>query len=170
MIGSGVRSPLASSCGRLFDAVAALTGLAPAENDYEAEAAMRLEAAASNRSRGGYPFLVGAGPSPHFVSFRTMIEAILRDVRKGTSPAVISARFHETLARAAAAVAVEARRDRRVGTVVLGGGVFLNRKLLVRTRAALEREGFEVLVPERYSPNDEAISVGQAAFGLAASL
>jgi len=166
MIGRGVRSPRSSSCGRLFDAVAALTGLAPVENEYEAEAAMRLEAAAAPGRHRAYPIgLIGGDPM--MISFAPMIRALLDDLGQGASPGIISARFHETLAATAVEVARIVQKKRGIGTVVLGGGVFLNRRLLDRTETRLTRAGFRVLKPRQYSPNDESISVGQIAFALA---
>jgi hydrogenase maturation protein HypF len=166
MIGRGVRSPRSSSCGRLFDAVAALIGLAPIENEYEAEAAMRLEAAAAKGRHRAYPIGLIAG-DPMMISFAPMIKALLADLGQGTSPGIISARFHETLAATAVEVARIVRKKRGIGTVILGGGVFLNRRLLDRTETRLIRAGFRVLKPRQYSPNDESISVGQIAFALA---
>jgi len=167
MIASGLRSPLSTSCGRLFDAVAALTDLAPLENEYEAEAAMRLEAAAGPEG-GAYPFgLRRPQGSPLVVSFVPSVREIASDIRRGVSPSVISAKFHGALARAAVTIAKEARETAGIEAVALTGGVFLNRRLLGRAEAALERNGFQVLRPVAYSPNDESISVGQIAFALA---
>jgi hydrogenase maturation protein HypF len=166
MIVRGTRSPRSSSCGRLFDAVAALIGLAPVENEYEAEAAMRLEAAAAKGRHRAYPISLIAG-DPMVISFAPMIRALLADLDQGTSPGIISARFHETLAATAVEVARIVRKKRGIGTVILGGGVFLNRRLLDRTETRLLHAGFRVLKPRQYSPNDESISVGQIAFALA---
>jgi hydrogenase maturation protein HypF len=166
MIVRGTRSPRSSSCGRLFDAVAALIGLAPVENEYEAEAAMRLEAAAAKGRHRAYPISLIAG-DPMVISFAPMIRALLADLDQGTSPGIISARFHETLAATAVEVARIVRKKRGIGTVILGGGVFLNRRLLDRTETRLLQAGFRVLKPRQYSPNDESISVGQIAFALA---
>jgi hydrogenase maturation protein HypF len=166
MIARGVRSPRSSGCGRLFDAIAALAGLAPGENEYEAEAAMRLEAAAAPGRHRAYPIGLIAG-DPMIISFAPMIRALLADLDHGLSPQIVSARFHETLADAAVKVARIVRQKRGIGTVVLGGGVFLNRRLLERTEAKLIRAGFSVLRSRQYSPNDESISVGQVAFALA---
>jgi len=80
---------------------------------------------------------------------------------------VIAAKFHLSLAGLAADVAVRARREAGVDTAVLCGGVFLNRILLESAVRKLEEKGFRVLRPIAYSPNDEAISLGQTAFALA---
>lgn len=166
MMDAGLRSPLTSSCGRLFDAVSFLCGAAPERIEYEAEAAMRLEALAGRRPAGAYPFVYDAGPVPGRISFAPAIRALVKDLGRGVSPALVAARFHETLARAVLAVAEAARRDHGIETAALAGGVFLNRRLLVRTTELLEKARFRVIRPERYSPGDESLSLGQAAHAL----
>jgi len=166
MIASGTHAPPASSCGRLFDAVSAMTGLAPLRNEYEAEAAIRLEAAAAPGRARPYAFSLSDG-TPKTLSFAPAIRDIVSEVRRGVPPAVVSARFHETLAAAALETAERARFETGIGTVVLGGGVFSNSRLLGRVEERLEKAGFSVLRPLQYSPNDESISVGQVAFALA---
>jgi hydrogenase maturation protein HypF len=151
----------------LFDAVSALTGIAPLRNEYEAEAAIRLEAAAAAGRVAPYPFGLLDG-SPLTLSFDPMIRSIVTDVKRGVPAGKIAARFHETLAVSAVETAKAARKERDVRTVVLGGGVFCNRLLLTRTEELLGKAGFEVLRPLQYSPNDESISIGQIAFALAA--
>jgi hydrogenase maturation protein HypF len=167
MLNRGVRSPLSTSCGRLFDAVAALTGLAPLENEYEAEAAMRLEAAAAAGSPRPYGFDLERGPGPLRISVAPAIRGILADLARGVKPGRIAARFQSTLVRVVATVAGEARVVSGIGTVVLSGGVFLNKKLTEAATGALLKAGFEVLRPVQYSPNDESLSVGQIAHALA---
>ncbi len=165
MTASGLRSPLTSSCGRLFDAVSWLVGLAPQEMEFEAEAAMRLEAAASPENEGHYPFLIERG-EPLEVSLLPAIEALLEDVKGRIPAAVVSARFHETLARAVLGTAQIARRNEGVRDIVLVGGVFLNKKLLESSLRLLKRSGFRVFRPLEYSPNDESLSLGQIAYAL----
>jgi hydrogenase maturation protein HypF len=166
MIEKGIHSPFTSSCGRLFDAVSFLTGLAPPEVEFEAEAPMRLEAVSNRKPRAGYPFELIGNDFPWHVSFTPTIRDIVRDLREGATAAAIGSRFHLTLARAIASVARRARNLVTIDTVVLVGGVFLNRILIERTEEILSREGFRVLRPEKYSPNDESISLGQVAYAL----
>ncbi len=171
MIRKGVQSPTASSCGRLFDAISFLCGTAPAVMEYEAEAAMRLEAAAreSRGRRKAYPVdisrLAAGGRSE--VSFAPLVRAVVRDIQKGVPASRIAAAFHETLARLILRIAEDTRTERGADTVALAGGVFLNRELLERTTGRLARAGFRVLRPSLYSPNDESLSLGQIAWGLA---
>ncbi|HMA54234.1 MAG TPA: carbamoyltransferase HypF, partial [Acidobacteriota bacterium] len=82
---SGFRSPVTSSCGRLFDAVSFIAGTAPERLEFEAEAAMRFEAAADRAYRGRYPIgLTEAGPGrPREISFAPLLRALVRDVKEG---------------------------------------------------------------------------------------
>jgi len=165
----GLRSPLASSCGRLFDAASFLAGTAPERMEFEAEAAMRLEAAADGAYRGTYPVFLSAPEAgrPMEISFGPLIKALVLDIEKGTPVSSVSAKFHDSLAKLIVRVAERARRDHETGTVSLAGGVFLNRRLLERTERLLASKGFRVFRPLVYSPNDESLSLGQIAWGLA---
>jgi hydrogenase maturation protein HypF len=169
MIRRGLRSPLVSSCGRLFDAVSFLCGTAPERIEYEAEAAMRFEAAAEGRAAGAYPvsFSVPEPGRPAEVSFAPLVRAVVRDHEKGVPVRKISSAFHNSLARLILRIAMNTKRERGTDTVVLAGGVFLNRVLLERTRTLLSSAGFRVLRSVLYSPNDESLSLGQIAWGLA---
>jgi hydrogenase maturation protein HypF len=170
MIERGINSPMASSCGRLFDAVSFLVGLAPREMEFEAEAPMRLESAAEEGIRKSYRFAIlndeKRGLSPFQISFSPTIKAILEDLNQGVPVPQISAKFHNTLARVILKVSERARREHCIDTIALTGGVFLNRRLLTTTKHLLDQKGFKTLRPIIYSPNDESISVGQIAYAL----
>ena len=167
MISSGINSPLTSSCGRLFDAVSYLAGLAPVEVEFEAEAPLRLEAVSRPNIKAFYPYEFLTGGEPWQLSFVPTIREIVSDVSRKTPPERIGAAFHRTLAEAIARVSEQARESYGITAVALVGGVFLNRTLLTLASRTLKRRGFEVLRPRQYSPNDESISVGQAAYALA---
>ena len=156
---SGTASPLSSSAGRLFDAVAALCGLR-AEVNYEGQAAAELEAAADPGETGTYPLPATLDP-------RETVLAVARDIDAGVPVRVVGARFHNALAQATALACSEAAEQAGVDVVVLSGGVFQNALLLERTSVALAASGLRVLVPERLPPNDGAISYGQAAIAAA---
>ena len=169
MIRAGLHSPPTSSCGRLFDAVSFIAGTAPERLEFEAEAAMRFEAAADRRGHGLYPVdVIDAGPGrPAELSFASLVRALVADVERGLPVSVIAARFHDTLAALVVRVAEKARRERGTGDVSLAGGVFLNKRFLAATEKGLAARGFRVFRPVLYSPNDESISLGQIAWGLA---
>ncbi|MEA2360060.1 MAG: hydrogenase maturation protein HypF, partial [Solirubrobacteraceae bacterium] len=164
---SGLAAPVNTSMGRLFDAVAALCGVR-AEVSYEGQAAAELEGAAARAAAPGdpYPLDVETGDAV-VLDPRPTIAAIARDVADGIDAGLVGARFHAAVARATArAVDVVAERH-GIATVVLSGGVFQNRLLLDATARRLAERGLRVLVPERLSPNDGAISYGQAAVAAA---
>ncbi|MBA2430267.1 MAG: carbamoyltransferase HypF [Thermoleophilaceae bacterium] len=160
---TGFSSPVTTSAGRLFDAVAALCGLAPRVN-YEGQAAVELEAAADASERGAYPLPISAGAEPPLeLDARETVRAVAEDLARGTRLEAASARFHNGVAAASAHACATIAERHGLATVVLSGGVFQNRLLLERTAAALTAAGLRVLVPERLPPNDGGISYGQAA-------
>ena len=161
---SGLASPVTTSAGRLFDAVAALCGVR-AEVNYEGQAAIELEAAADPSEREAYPL-----PGTDVLDARETIRAILGDLGAGVPVATVAARFHNAVAWAAARACAEIAARDGVDVAVLSGGVFQNRLLLERTAEALEREGLRVLVPRLLPPNDGGIAFGQAAVAAAAAL
>ena len=162
-------SPVTTSMGRLFDAVGALCGVR-AEISYEGQAAVELEALAAMGGRVGAPAyeleLAIAGDSL-VLDPRSLLRAVIADLDAGAAPADVAAGFHGAVARGAVAAACRVASERGLGTVVLSGGVFQNRRLLEGTAAALTRAGLRVLVPERLPVNDGGISYGQAAIAAA---
>ena len=158
---SGVASPLTSSAGRLFDAVAALCGLR-AQVNYEGQAAVELEAlahAGGGASGEGYPLPLSDG----LLDARGTIRAVVADLEAGAEPALVAARFHAGMASGTASACAVLAGARGLDTVVLSGGVFQNRLLLEATTTRLEAAGLRVLRPERLPPNDGGIAYGQAA-------
>jgi hydrogenase maturation protein HypF len=159
MVASGTRSPVTTSAGRLFDAVAALVGLHP-KAGFEGQAAMALEALADPRERSAYPLpLVPAASeiTPALLDWEPLLLALLEDGARGVDASIRSARFHNALVDGIAAVARLAGSPR----VALSGGCFQNRFLLERTRERLAADGFEVLTHRLVPPNDGGIALGQ---------
>ena len=142
-----------SSMGRLFDAVAALCGIR-ATVTFEGQAAIELEALADPLERGSYPLEAD-------LDARDLILAVDRDVAGGVPVGVVSARFHNAVARATALAAIGSGLD----AMVLSGGCFQNRLLTERT---IERAGgLRCLLPRELPPGDGGISFGQAAIAAA---
>lgn len=153
-------SPLTSSAGRLFDAVAALVGVRDAVS-YEGQAAIELEQLADPAEHGSYPVTVTGGPVRQLRGCE-LISAALADLRSGVPVPVISARFHNGLAAAITRTCRLLRNSTGITTVALSGGVFQNSLLQQRTTESLEDHGFRVLVHSRVPANDGGISLGQA--------
>lgn len=164
---SGINSPLTSSAGRLFDAVAALLGVRDTVT-YEGQAAIELEQRADPNEPGAYDAPTH-DDGELVIRSGELVRGAVEDLLDGTPVPVIAARFHNGVAALVARVAVEARDRTGVERVALSGGVFQNVLLLERAVAGLERAGLDVLVHSRVPPNDGGISLGQVAVAAAAA-
>jgi hydrogenase maturation protein HypF len=150
MLERRVQTPLTTSVGRLFDAVASLAGVAQ-QSRFEGQAAMLLERAISGLQTGQCYRLEEGDWAP-------LIASVQADVKSNTSPALIAARFHNALA----AWILEVAERAAVEHVVLSGGCFQNAYLVERAAALLEPRGFKVYTHQRVPPNDGGIALGQA--------
>ena len=175
MLARRLNSPLTSSAGRLFDAVASLTGLRQ-QVRFEGQAAMELEfALESAHTNEAYELPIVASAKDHasrvthhasvLLDWFPLLDGILADLRRNLSPAEISAKFHNALVEAIIRVA------RRFGErrVVLTGGCFQNRYLTERAVSRLREEGFRPYWHQRVPPNDGGISLGQIVAALRAA-
>ncbi len=168
MVERGVNSPLTSSCGRLFDAVAALIGLRQTVN-YEAQAATELEAAARRSDDAdAYAFDLEQQDGCWRIGTRTLFEAILADLRRNLPEEQISRRFHNGLAAALARLASLLRERSSLNQVCLSGGVFLNGLLTANLVRTLRDSGFEVSTHAQVPAGDGGLSLGQAIVASAA--
>ena len=167
MAEKGLNSPSASSAGRLFDAVAAALGVCCEQAAYEGQAAIELEALASDdfetQAENAYPFRF----QDQQIIWQPMWSALLDDLSNKVEPAIIAARFHHCVAQAVARTAVALCRQNDLQTVVLSGGVFQNRLLLERSSVLLREHQLNVLSPVSVPMNDAGISIGQAAIAAA---
>ena len=182
MVKGNVNSPLSSSCGRLFDAVAAALGLCFERQSYEGEAAMLLEAAAccDTLQQAGkayaYPFALSSLEDSGLLCIdpRPMWRALLGDLMSRVPIGVIADRFHKGLAAAVARMAARLAHDddgrgQRFDTVALSGGCFHNRILLEETVRHLEDHGFHVLSHAEVPAGDGGVALGQAVVAAALS-
>ena len=152
-----INSPQTSSVGRLFDAVSSLLNICNVSN-YEGQAAMALEFAADEHENGEYPFIVSE-KEILIINWQPMIENIITEINNNISTSIISARFHNTLAKIILLVANKLKFKK----VILSGGCFQNAYLTEKTIRLLEANDFEVYWHQRIPPNDGGISVGQIA-------
>jgi hydrogenase maturation protein HypF len=163
MLQKGINSPWTSSAGRLFDAVASITGLRQIIR-FEGQAAMELEfAVGCEETDETYPFAISepsgtADAQPKIVvDWEPTIRAILEDEKNSIPLARISKKFHNTLVEIMVAVARRIAEER----VVLTGGCFQNKVLLECAVRRLEEEGFRLYWHQRVPPNDGGIALGQ---------
>ena len=158
---------VASSAGRLCDAVASLIGVRQL-SAFDGQAAMELEQIIDPVVDGCYPFALGSPEAAWsmggwlapalVVDWVPMVEAMLDDLQRGVPASVMAARVHNTMAEMIVRVAVGLGESR----LVLSGDCFENRYLLERTVARLRAVGVRPYWPQRLPPNDGAIAVGQA--------
>ena len=156
----GINSPVTSSAGRLFDAVAALLGVRDVIN-YEGQAAVELEQLADPGEAGSYQARIG-DQTPFGISGCDLVRAAAEDTAAGIPGAIVAARFHHGVAALIEDGCLLLRERHGLATVALSGGVFQNLLLLHDTVARLEARGFRVLVHSRIPCNDGGISLGQA--------
>ncbi|MFB3739785.1 MAG: carbamoyltransferase HypF, partial [Candidatus Velamenicoccus archaeovorus] len=158
---SGLGSPVTSSAGRLFDAMAALTGVCTAAT-YEGQPAMLLEQAADAPAPGdGYPVELERVGARLVVDTRPIVGGVVEDLRAGRPVGEIAAAFHATMAAAVERVCTEVRGETGLDRVAISGGVFANDLLLTDAVERLEHRGFEVFVPREAPPGDGGIALGQ---------
>jgi len=163
MIDEGVNSVLTSSCGRLFDAVAALAGVRHTIT-YEGQAACELEGIMAEDDPGSYPCAIRAeGSDTSFLlCFGDTIRAIVSDLQRGVGAAIISRRFHRTVADVLKEACIMVRDSDKLERVVFSGGVFQNVYLLSTLSVELAELGFDVYTHSAVPNNDGCIALGQA--------
>lgn len=176
MLEHDINCPTASSCGRLFDAVAAAIGVCREEASYEGQAAVALEALVDSATLAheddsrAYPFELSSNEHLLEIDPAPMWRALLDGLIENERPAVIAARFHKGLARAIVAMVMTLRRKHAMGAVVLSGGVFQNKVLLEQVASRLREEGVDPLTHHELPANDGGLSLGQAVIAAARSL
>jgi hydrogenase maturation protein HypF len=174
MLAKNLNSPVTTSMGRLFDAVASLINLRQ-QIRFEGQAAMELEFALDGINTGeSYPLPIEHAVdqtkdlsrithhAPRILNWSPMVQEILTDVERNIPIGIISAKFHNALMEGIVAVAKRAGQDR----VVLSGGCFQNRYLTEHVVRRLQAEGFRPYWHQRVPPNDGGIALGQVVAAL----
>jgi len=162
MMEQGINSPVTSSCGRLFDAVAALAGVRHQVN-YEAQAAIELEMAIGNSTdQSSYPFELVPDGDGWVIDTRGLFESLLHDLGRNVPIADVSRRFHNGLAEVLAEVARCLRERSGLERVCLSGGTFQNVYLFERLCERLGKDSFQVFSQSEVPAGDGGLSLGQA--------
>ena len=159
---SGLNAPLTSSMGRLFDAAAALVGVRQTVN-YEAQAAIEMEAIANMREPGYYPMALEGeliDPAP-------MLQGMIADLRNGVSQPILAARFHSGIAQMVLDTCLRLRKQFDIDEVALSGGVWQNTFLLSLTVGLLQENEFKVILHRQVPTNDGGLALGQAVVAIA---
>jgi hydrogenase maturation protein HypF len=162
MIERESNSPRTSSCGRLFDAVAALVGLRGTVN-FDAQAAIELEmAAGDSASEAAYPLDLELRGATWQIGTKPLFDWLLKDIRQQASVADISRKFHNGLALVFVDAAERIRDRTELNRVCLSGGCFLNALLLETMITEMKERSFEVFFHTEVPTGDGGISLGQA--------
>lgn len=164
MLRHNLNCPLTSSCGRLFDAVAAMGG-GRQVIAYEGQAAIELMEAALPGLGEPYRWDILENGDIFYLGVRSLIRQIAEDVGGGVSLPSVSQRFHRTLVEMLTGAAERVRESSGVNTVALSGGVFNNYLLLEGLVALLTARGFDVLIHAQLPPGDGCLALGQAMIG-----
>jgi len=167
MLENSINCPPASSMGRLFDAVAAITGIRTSIT-YDAQAAVETEMAAETPGKKLSPYRFGISPASGrlVIDPAPVITEIVNDTLKGISPAAVSYRFHAGVAGTITEICKRIKEEKNISDVALSGGVFQNAVLLKMVCRELKKNGLKVYVHRRLPANDGCISAGQAAVAL----
>ena len=160
MVRKKINSPLTSSLGRLFDGIAAITGIRY-KVAFEGQAAMELEMLAADKVADiyDYEWITTEG---HKILTRPIIQGVVNDMVNGIHPSVISRKFHQTLIQMFSDLCAVIRKESGLNRVVLSGGVFQNSLLLTGLIKALEEKNFQVFTHSKVPANDGGICLGQA--------
>ena len=164
MIEKRINSPATTSCGRLFDAVAALLGICLAI-DYEGQAAIRLEHAQDMSEIRAYHCPVLEKDGTLELDTRGLFAQVHADWEQGTAAPRISRRFHLGLVQGLSGLALAMSRRSTIRTVALSGGVLQNMTISRELPRALSALGLTPLVHRELPPGDACISLGQAVYG-----
>lgn len=160
MVQTGLNSPLTSSIGRLFDAVAALCGLKNIIS-FEGQAAMLLENCADDAESGHYHY-EWQKSVPIQILPEPIIAGVVNDLKQNIALPIIAARFHNTLIHLFSDLTIQISRQRQIRQVALSGGVFQNLRLLNGMVGSLSTKGLEVFTHRQVPPNDGGLCLGQA--------
>jgi hydrogenase maturation protein HypF len=153
----GINSPLSCSAGRLFDAVAAVTGIC-SQPTFHAEAPMRLEAAINYQADGHYSFIFD---NDGIIDFSQLWEEIIRDLINKVSKNDISSKFHKTIVEVIVSTCFKIRESTGINSVAISGGTFQNRYLLEKCENILGQNLFKVFTNNKVPSNDGGIALGQ---------
>jgi len=152
-----INCPLTSGAGRLFDAIAAITGLC-LNSLFHAEAPMRLESAVNPNIQDYYDFEAG-----NDISFLPSVHQLCSDLTNGITPDILSARFHNTITEASLRMVQQIRKETGIQKVVLSGGTFQNKYLFESLENKLLTDNFAVYSHSRVPCNDGGLALGQLA-------
>ena len=162
MLKHRLNTPLHSSMGRLFEAIASLAGLRQ-EVSYPSQALLEMESATDRDEKAAYTFEIRvAGDGSYEIDPLPVILAVVEDVRNRVRIGRISARLQNGVAELVYQVCTELRSSHNINRIALSGEVWQNTLLLQKTTSLLQEGSFQVYTHHLAPPNDACLSLGQA--------
>jgi hydrogenase maturation protein HypF len=176
LIAKQINSPLTSSVGRLFDAVAAAIGICRDTCNYEGQAAIQMEAlvdtftfdtACDNEESLSYSFGIEKSNNINYIDSGYMWNQLLDDLQQNIPKQFIAAKFHQGLINIIVEMVNHLRQEYKFNQVALTGGVFQNSILLEQLESRLAALNTKVITHSLVPCNDGGISLGQAVIAAA---
>ncbi len=161
-IDKNINSPLTSSAGRLFDAVASIIGLCQ-KSSFHAEAPMRLESIIDCNCKDYYDYKIYETK----ISFKDTIKQIVIDVINNISPSIISAKFHNTIISVIFETINSISKETNIRNIVMSGGTFQNKYISENIENKLIKHKYNIYLQSKIPPNDGGIALGQMAIAAA---
>jgi len=170
MVDGRLNTPLTSSLGRLFDAVAALINLRR-RITFSGQAAMELEMISARDEEGHYPvrMTATAAGQPHVMETDQILAGLCGDIRAGVEQPVLAARFHNSVLRLLCDTVLRLAAEEEISEVACSGGVFQNRLISRGIQKNLGAAGLRVHIHQQVPCNDGGLALGQAAVAAALS-
>lgn len=171
----GINSVRSTSCGRLFDAIAAILGIRRSVTfEGEAASALMYEAEQYTNKCEDMHCHLHAGTTEKEGALILNTTALAADIavrymadRSPGRRRYLAYQFHLALSFMLRDACLKIRENTGLSTCALSGGVFQNRLLTTLCERALKAEGFTVLRHSIIPPNDGGICLGQALYGIA---
>ena len=167
MIVNRIHTPMAGTCGRVFDAISAILGIC-LSSSYEGEAAIKLSdpmmTETEDHSDEIYPFHIKTNQENQLqLNLSPMILQIIQDKLNNRCITKIIHTFHSTIVSCcvemiAKLVEIKPHMNR---TVMLSGGSFQNIYLMKKVKAKLQDKGFVVMTHKNVPCHDGSLSLGQ---------
>jgi len=164
MVEKNVSCFTTSSCGRLFDAVAAMGGGRQTIN-YEGQAAIELMQLSDNIDVDLFDYGFRRQDKVELMLVKPIVRSVVKAIQSGSELSEIGSRFHRTLCKMLSTMVKQLRREHNINTIVISGGVFQNQVLFESLVKELEKNKFTVFSHEKVPSNDGGIALGQALVG-----
>ena len=159
-----ISSPPTSSIGRLFDGFASLLGICDMASR-QAEAAVLLEQRSDESCKLSYPIEIHG----NLISFRSFFQSALRDLEENVPAAILSAKFHNSLAKLIVEKVSQLSEETGIKQVVISGGCFQNKRLTEQIQQSFSYSDISLYLPAQIPCNDGGVAVGQLAVAAARS-